>query len=137
MMSTSDVVRTDEVPVAGTARTRGMSYYGNLGRILRDLTGFETLMFELLQNADDAGATKMSMDVGRDALTVVNDSVFSDCGEQNLLPDKCPYLAERGHRCDFHSFREVASGDKRAGTTPRARSGSASPRSTRSRTQRS
>ena len=44
---------------------------------------------------------------------VFNDAVFSDCGDQDLLPEDCLYLAERGHRCDFHSFRDVASGDKR------------------------
>src|SRR6266851_9962251 len=106
-------------PSAGTARNRGISYHGNLGRVLRDLTGFATLMFELLQNADDAGATTVRIDVGRDALVVVNDAVFSDCGNQDLLPEDCLYLAEFGHRCDFHSFREVASGDKqnRADTT--------------------
>src|SRR5271157_195408 len=80
-------------PLTGTPRNRGISYHGNLGRVLRDLTGFTTLMFELLQNADDA--------------------VFSDCGSQDLPPEECLYLADLGHRCDFHSFREVASGDKR------------------------
>ena len=100
-------------PSAGTARNRGISYHGNLGRVLRDLTGFATLMFELLQNADDAGATTVRIDVGRDALVVVNDAVFSDCGNQDLVPEDCLYLDEFGHRCDFHSFREVASGDKR------------------------
>ena len=44
---------------------------------------------------------------------VFNDAVFSDCGDQDLFPEDCRYLAERGHRCDFHSFRDVASGDKR------------------------
>src|SRR5271166_567617 len=107
-----------EVPAAGqpltsTPRNRGINYHGNLGRVLRDLTAFTTLMFELLQNADDAGATTMRIDVGQEALVVVNDAVFSDCGSQDLPPEECLYLADLGHRCDFHSFREVASGDKR------------------------
>ena len=37
----------------------------------------------------------------------------SDRGDQDLTSENCLYLAERGHRCDFHSFRDVASGDKR------------------------
>jgi hypothetical protein len=98
---------------AGTPRSRGIDYLGNLGRMLRDLTGFATLMFELLQNADDAGAARMRIDVGHDELVVSNDAMFSDCGDQDLPPEDCLYLVPRGHRCDFHSFRDVASGDKR------------------------
>jgi len=100
-------------PRAGTPRSRGIDYLGNLGRMLRDLTGFATLMFELLQNADDARAASMRIDVGQDALVVFNDAAFSDCGDQDLPPEACLYLEPRGHRCDFHSFRDVASGDKR------------------------
>jgi len=101
-------------PRAGTPRSRGIDYLGNLGRMLRDLTGFATLLFELLQNADDAGAASIRIDVGQDALVVFNDAVFSDCGNQDLPPDGCLYLDTLRHRCDFHSFRDVASGDKRA-----------------------
>jgi hypothetical protein len=100
-------------PRSGTARNRGINYYGNLGRMLRDLTGFGTLTFELLQNADDADATRLRIDVGEEELVVFNDAEFSDCGDQGLGAEDCLYLAERGHRCDFHSFRDVASGDKR------------------------
>ncbi|MEV4542279.1 protein NO VEIN domain-containing protein [Micromonospora echinaurantiaca] len=100
-------------PRSGTARSRGINYHGNLGRMLRDLTGFATLTFELLQNADDAGATTLRVDITYDALVVFNDAVFSDCGDQDRAPGECLFLAERGHRCDFHSFREVAGGDKR------------------------
>ena len=100
-------------PGAGTPRNRGINYLGNLGRVLRDLTGFATLTFELLQNADDAGASTLLIDVGQDALIVFNDAVFSDCNDQSLTSEYCLYLAQRGHRCDFHSFRDVASGDKR------------------------
>jgi len=100
-------------PVQGRARKRGINYLGNLGRMLRDLTGYSTLLFELLQNADDAGAGQLRIDVGQDALTVFNDASFSDCGDQDLGADECLFLSQRGHRCDFHSFCDVASGDKR------------------------
>src|SRR5260370_40947259 len=88
-------------PSAGTARNRGISYHGNLGRGLRDLTGFGTLMFELLHNADDAGATTVRIDVGREALVVVNDAGFSGCGNQDPVPDEWPYPDEVGPRCDL------------------------------------
>jgi hypothetical protein len=100
-------------PRSGIARSRGINYHGNLGRMLRDLTGFDALTFELLQNADDAEASTLQIDIGKDQLVVYNDAVFSDCGDQDRSPAECLLLTERRHRCDFHSFREVASGDKR------------------------
>jgi hypothetical protein len=103
----------------GRALSRGIDYLGDLGAKLRDLQGFATLAHELIQNADDApGAGQMSFDVCEEALIVENDGVFSDCG--NIDADECPWKLDpaTGHRCDFHRFRRVASGDKRdqAGT---------------------
>jgi len=97
----------------GKPLSRGINYLGNLRRILQDLTGFETLVFELMQNADDAKASTLAFDIAKGALVVDNNAVFSDCGDQDRSAAECLYLADRGHRCDFHSFREVASGDKR------------------------
>jgi Domain of unknown function (DUF3883) len=92
---------------------RGIDYLGAIARMLRDLTGFSTLAYELIQNADDApGATAMSFDVGHEALVVWNDGQFEDCGRQDLHWDDCPWRTERGRRCDFHSFRSVSGGDK-------------------------
>jgi hypothetical protein len=98
----------------GRALSRGIDYLGDLGAKLRDLQGFATLAHELIQNADDApGAGEMSFDVCEDALIVDNDGVFSDCGQ--IDADECPWKLDssKGHRCDFHRFRRVASGDKR------------------------
>ena len=95
--------------------SRGIDYLGDLGAKLRDLQGFKTLANELVQNADDVktGVTKMIFNVSDDALIVDNDGVFSDCGQ--IEQDECPWKedTEKGHRCDFHRFRYVASGDKR------------------------
>ncbi|SHF88484.1 hypothetical protein SAMN02745206_02848 [Desulfacinum infernum DSM 9756] len=96
--------------------SRGIDYLGDLGAKLRDLQGFRTLANELVQNADDvkSGVSKMTFNVSDDALIVDNDGVFSDCGK--IERDECPWKEdpEKGHRCDFHRFRYVASGDKRA-----------------------
>ncbi|MFI5386234.1 MAG: DUF3883 domain-containing protein [Fimbriimonadales bacterium] len=92
---------------------RGIDYLGSIARMLRDLSGFTTLAYELLQNADDTpDATTVRFDVTPDALVVWNDGHFSDCGQQRLHPDECPWIAERGERCDFHRFRSVSAGDK-------------------------
>lgn len=98
--------------------SRGIDYLGILGAKLRDLQGFATLVFELIQNADDAdGASSMSFDIGQDALIVDNDGVFSACDQPEA--DECQWETVKSHLCDFHRFRRVGRGDKReqAGTT--------------------
>lgn len=95
--------------------SRGIDHLGDLGAKLRDLQGFSTLAYELIQNADDVKeAASISFDVCDNALIVDNDGVFSDC--QHIEESKeCPWKADASiaHRCDFHRFRNIASGDKR------------------------
>lgn len=98
-----------------TSLGREADYLGVLGTELRNLLGYSTLAYELVQNAEDSdAATRMTFDVGPEALIVDNDGTFSDCGA--VEEDDCPWLrapGEHAHRCDFHSFRIVGSGDKR------------------------
>src|SRR5436190_1758743 len=94
--------------------SRGIDYLGDLGAKLKDLQGYATLAHELLQNADDAhGVSTFAFDVRNDALLVENNASFSDCGQIGL--SECPWKNDpaKGHRCDFHRFRRIASGDKR------------------------
>lgn len=94
--------------------SRGIDHLGDLGAKLRDLQGFATLAFELIQNADDVpGATSISFDVCEEALIVDNNGVFSDC--QKIKEYDCPWKLNQtiARRCDFHRFRHIASGDKR------------------------
>lgn len=100
--------------------SRGIDYLGDLGGKLRNLQGFATLANELIQNADDtAGAQSMAFGVSDNALVVDNDGVFSDCGR--VEEPECPWRNDpaRDYMCDFHGFRNVASGHKREreGTT--------------------
>lgn len=98
--------------------SRGWDHLGNIERTLGDLQGGRTAIHELIQNADDApGATRMRFRVAPDCLEVWNDGVFERCGDVTSV--ECAWLGERKHRCDFHSFRKTASGDKRnrPGTT--------------------
>ncbi len=95
--------------------SRGIDHLGDLGAKLRDLQGFSTLAHELIQNADDVPkATSISFDVCNHALIVDNDGVFSDCQQVNEKKE-CPWKTDSAieHRCDFHRFRNIASGDKR------------------------
>jgi hypothetical protein len=97
-----------------TTRSREDDHIGLMSRTLRELTGFATMVFELIQNADDTQtATCLRFDVRDDALVVEDDGGFTDCGRQDLGVYSCPFLDEYGYRCDFHSFRLFSSADKR------------------------
>ena len=98
--------------------SRGWDHLGNIERTLGDLQGSRTAIYELIQNADDApGATRMRFTVNDAALEVWNDGIFERCSD--VTSAECEWLGPRRHRCDFHSFRKMASGDKRnrPGTT--------------------
>lgn len=94
-------------------------FWGNLKRDLQELRGISTLVYELIQNADDVkkaddssgGANQIIFHVNNDKLIVENDGIFSDCGHLDV--QECPWKATKGHRCDFHRMKQVGGGDKR------------------------
>lgn len=97
-----------------TKRSRAVDHLGFIRRTLSELSGYATLAFELIQNADDTKrATWLRFDVRDEALWVEDDGGFTDCGDQDVGPDDCLFLDEHGHRCDFHSFRLLSGADKR------------------------
>lgn len=99
---------------------RGVDHVGWLGTKLRDLRGFATLAYELIQNADDAKDTHAILfDVRDDALIVDNDGIFTRCDDLGAPECTWKTLGTKTHRCDFHRFRILAGGDKRneEGTT--------------------
>src|SRR5438045_692817 len=88
----------------------GFDYLGTLSGFLRNMGGYDTLLYELVQNADDAKSRTITFDARDDGLIVENDSVFSDCGDQgNRI---CPWKAAKGFQCDFHTLRWTASRNK-------------------------
>src|SRR5690348_3623751 len=105
-----------------TTLAAGYDFLGKLGDDLRDLIGLDTLVYELVQNADDApGADEMTFDASKEALYVSNNGFFSDCGEQGPSLECAGVEDATGNRvrCDFHSLRLLAGQAKRAkrGTT--------------------
>ena len=101
-----------------THLARSWDHLGTIRQTLGNLHGSATVVNELVQNADDAtNATEMRFTVTDQALEVWNNGVFAKCSD--ISTAECEWLASLGHRCDFHSFRLVASGDKanRADTT--------------------
>lgn len=98
---------------------RGWDHVENLRRTLKDLQGGRTVVHELIQNADDAASPTMTFVITDDRLEVRNASVFTKCSD--VRTGECLWLNDEAiaHRCDFHSFRKIGSGDKRSrpGTT--------------------
>jgi len=100
-------------------------YLGSLQADLQNLHGMSTLVYEILQNADDVkdtegnlgGAKEVIFDITDEALIIENDGLFSDC--YDLEKYECPWTDDRGYRCDFHRMQKVGGADKRneVGTT--------------------
>ena len=88
---------------------------GNIRQILTGLQGFDSMAREIVQNADDAGASKIRFSIEPDCLRVWNNEYFLSCG---LRDPKCPWEIDGnssdGTRkaCDFHAISTVGSGNK-------------------------
>jgi hypothetical protein len=90
---------------------RQVNYLGQIRDRLQDLTGYDTLAHELIQNAEDAKATQLVFDVRDDALIVENNATFLRCPD--IEADRCPWKDEGRPSCDWHNLREIAGGQKR------------------------
>src|SRR5262245_36689487 len=100
---------------APVERERRVDHLGFLRQTVHELSGYDALAYELIQNADDAkGADSLRFDVRQGALLVEDDGGFTDCMHQDADPEDCAFLNEGPHMCDFHSLRSVAGGDKQA-----------------------
>lgn len=87
---------------------------GNIRQVLAGLQGYETMALELLQNADDAGATRVRFDVRNDRLIIAHDSEFTACA---LQTKRCPWSTEGNpagsyRPCDFHAVSRMAAAGK-------------------------
>jgi hypothetical protein len=91
--------------------SQSVNHLGFLNSLLRNLMGFAALANELTQNADDAGAEWLRFNITGDALIVENSSTFSEC--EAVIAQRCALKSDDGGFCDFHRFRDIASGNKR------------------------
>lgn len=108
------------IPSQGASGPHGRSIpyranlLGNIEQALKGLQGYGIMALELIQNADDAGATNLSFDARDDALVVDNGATFSSCG---MHEPECPWSKSgdpKGlHRpCNFHAIAEMGSRSK-------------------------
>ncbi len=92
----------------------GVSLIGTIASLLTGLKGYDVMALELLQNADDSGATHLEFHIGDDALVVKNNSLFVSCSDRES--DECYGLEGDPEKfCDWHRFRVIASGNKPKG----------------------
>lgn len=90
----------------------GPNFLGVINALLTSLRGYGIMALELIQNADDAGATEIWIDVNESALIVTNNSVFVGCSDFKSDQDCLRDAASEGKICDWHRFRDIASGSK-------------------------
>ncbi|MGO7335703.1 DUF3883 domain-containing protein [Rhizobium leguminosarum] len=111
MLHTSD---QSPVPLQPVTLAYEADLLGNIQQALAGLQGFGIMALELIQNADDAGATSLLFDVTNEALFVRNSATFSTCG---LTSPKCPWENNgdaNGIRrcCNFHAISRMGSRSK-------------------------
>ncbi len=87
---------------------------GNIEQALKALQGYGVMALELIQNADDAGARRLTFDARDDALLVWNDAVFSRCSLQHSGCDWEREADDDGVRrqCNFHAIRKMGGRSK-------------------------
>ena len=85
---------------------------GTIKSHLEGLQGYDVMALELIQNADDAGATEIDFNITDNSLMVRNSGDFTYCGQLDQRP--CPHLRSQQYACDFHRIIDVASGGKLA-----------------------
>ncbi len=92
--------------------TRGWDYIQQIANTLQDLEGAGSLAHELIQNADDAGATRLAFRFTDVALEVEDDAGFKVCDDWRAA--ECGFEVD-GHRpCDLHAFNRLGGGTKAA-----------------------
>lgn len=83
---------------------------GNIKSHLAALQGYDVMALELIQNADDAKAEKVTFDVTDKGLFVINSGEFTYCGDLHTRP--CGFIATKNYSCDYHRIADVGSGGK-------------------------
>ena len=99
-----------EIDESRTSRY-GVDLIGQIDANLTLLRGYGVMALELIQNADDAHATEISIDITDRALIVRNDAEFNSCEDRQN--DVC--LGDHvnsGEMCDWHAFSLISSGAK-------------------------
>lgn len=87
---------------------------GTISQSLKALNGYDIMALELIQNADDAGATHLSFDIRDSAMVVRNSAEFSNCGRYGEI---CNWVETGGplgsHKpCNIHAISTMGARSK-------------------------
>jgi hypothetical protein len=86
---------------------------GIIEQALKALQGHGIMALELIQNADDAKASRLVFDARDDALVIENNATFTKC---SLARSTCDWEASGGpdgrRQCNFHAIRRMGSRSK-------------------------
>jgi hypothetical protein len=83
---------------------------GNIEQALKGLQGYGIMALELIQNADDAGARKLTFNVTPQSLIVWNSAEFTTCGLESA---KCLWEDTGNKRpCNFHAISHMGGRSK-------------------------
>ena len=101
------------IPVENANATLKTNLIGVIVEALTEMQGADSLINEMLQNADDANATEFAVSISNDNLTIYNDTSFEFC---KSYEDDCDWqIKNQNEICDFHailSIREAHKGRK-------------------------
>ena len=84
---------------------------GNIAQALTSLRGIPVMAYELIQNAEDSGATTSVFNINEDGIEIKINSQFKKCVDREGL--ECKGLRNEVDRgCDWHNIRDIAGGQK-------------------------
>lgn len=92
--------------------SRGWDYIQQIANTLQDLEGAGSLAHELIQNADDAGAKRVTFRFAERALEISDDAGFRVCDDWR--DDECGFEVDGQRPCDLHAFNRLGGGTKAA-----------------------
>jgi hypothetical protein len=101
---------------SGLSLSRRTNHQQVIAGVVAAVADHDQLVYECLQNADDAtGVSSASFEITETELVVSNNGTFRSCG--HLEADLCDL--DGSHQCDFHRIRDVSNAEKadEAGTT--------------------
>ena len=84
---------------------------GSIAKELGSLRGIPVMAYELIQNAEDSGATECVFNINDDGIELILNSTFTKCSDRES--ETCAGLhGNTQFGCNWHNIRNIAAGQK-------------------------